>query len=366
MNYYERFKRRVEAMSDFATGREDTGRVLYTLDKLDSISNAVFLAGGTVRQKGDGSNNSSDVSWRFEAVKLLRDGGYVGDILFPEWYDNIKPDGWSYASQVEWELEGLYKATTILFYIPRDMEKLPCLTTNIEYGNFVDANNLVVITPKESEKNDYIKYRNERLGRPSYETLEEGVKAILNEQDKPKNYYFTSDTHFSAERTLTLSKRPFHNVLDMDLKLIHNWNSTVSTDDVVYHLGDFGNPEILKCLNFSKMYLLLGNYERDNKDFDLEEFMVVIDSYNLNVEIIEEDSLVVDIDNNTFEIVHEPSHKVTDNFGLFGHVHRLSMIKNNMLNVGTDCHFFKPISLEDVLFQKNGIENHYDDEVFMR
>ena len=49
---------------------------------------------------------------------------------------------------------------------------------------------------------------------------------------------------------------------------------------------------------------------------------------------------------------------------MFGHIHKLQMVKKNGLNVGVDCHNFKPISLEEVLWYKNAIENHYDINVF--
>ena len=47
-----------------------------------------------------------------------------------------------------------------------------------------------------------------------------------------------------------------------------------------------------------------------------------------------------------------------------GHVHKLCMVKANGLNVGSDCHHFKPISSKDVEFYRNAIENFYDENVF--
>ena len=64
--------------------------------------------------------------------------------------------------------------------------------------------------------------------------------------------YFTSDTHFGSQRTLELSKRPFANVGEMDFALMTNWNKTVSQEDVVYHLGDFGNYNMAQYLNGTK------------------------------------------------------------------------------------------------------------------
>jgi hypothetical protein len=56
----------------------------------------------------------------------------------------------------------------------------------------------------------------------------------------------------------------------------------------------------------------------------------------------------------------------TNNFLLYGHIHRLDMIKRNALNVGVDCHYFKPISIDEVLWHRNAILNHYDNEVFLQ
>lgn len=75
--------------------------------------------------------------------------------------------------------------------------------------------------------------------------------------------WFTSDTHFSSGRTLELSKRPFKTVEEMDNTIIENWNSIVGKDDVVFHLGDFGDYNKVKELN-GKIILITGNYERND------------------------------------------------------------------------------------------------------
>ena len=54
----------------------------------------------------------------------------------------------------------------------------------------------------------------------------------------------TSETHFGAERTRQLSYRPFDSVYAMDDCLVTNHNNIVTTNDIVYHAGDFGNYEI--------------------------------------------------------------------------------------------------------------------------
>ena len=71
--------------------------------------------------------------------------------------------------------------------------------------------------------------------------------------------FFTSDTHFGAERTRTLFKRPFSSIKEMDKSIIKNWNKKVKKEDLVYHLGDFGDFNKVKKLN-GKIILILGNY----------------------------------------------------------------------------------------------------------
>ena len=173
--------------------------------------------------------------------------------------------------------------------------------------------------------------------------------------------WFTSDTHFGSERTLELSKRPFDNTRQMDAALILNWNSVVDNEDTVYHLGDFGNADIISNLNGKRIFVIPGN----NDDYDI-------------LDRLREDKRVFFIRNNyilkksctgisfDLQLVHEPEFGAGDgNFFLFGHIHQLQMIKENGLNVGTDCHRFFPIDTATILFYHNAILNHYDKNVFM-
>ncbi|MDR2541436.1 MAG: hypothetical protein LBD11_06895 [Candidatus Peribacteria bacterium] len=81
-----------------------------------------------------------------------------------------------------------------------------------------------------------------------------------------ENRFFTADTHFGSERVLGYNRRPFKDTIAMDDALVSNWNRVVSTDDFVYHLGDFGNYDRLPELN-GKIILILGNYEeRERKE----------------------------------------------------------------------------------------------------
>ena len=167
---------------------------------------------------------------------------------------------------------------------------------------------------------------------------------------------FTADTHFGEERTLELSKRPFGSVLEMDVTMIDRWNEMVNPDDTIYHLGDLGTPEVLRHLN-GNIVFLPGNYDKPE----------LVEVISKACEIIDPNT-VIEIGGDSFQLVHEPDEAMTASgkFFLFGHIHKLQMVKRNGLNVGVDCHNFRPISLETVLFYKNAIENHYDGNVFLQ
>ena len=57
--------------------------------------------------------------------------------------------------------------------------------------------------------------------------------------------YYISDLHFDHTNVIKFDNRPFKDVEEMNNALIHNWNSVVKKNDIVYVLGDFcfGNTE---------------------------------------------------------------------------------------------------------------------------
>lgn len=172
--------------------------------------------------------------------------------------------------------------------------------------------------------------------------------------------WFTSDTHFGAERTLILSKRPFKSVEEMDNCLINDWNSLIKEGDDVYHLGDFGDYSVVPKLN-GNIHLIKGNYEVAD-GYSNEEFLAMgfasvhdtlIETFVYNHGIV------------TLSMAHKPSDVDKRYDCLFGHVHKLSMVKRFGINVGADCHNFKPINIDTAMFYLNNIKNYYDDDVFM-
>ena len=69
--------------------------------------------------------------------------------------------------------------------------------------------------------------------------------------------FFTADTHFGHEKAITYhwndkKIRPWISVIDQDRELIDNWNSIISKDDTVYHIGDVCDTSVVNmgdCLD---------------------------------------------------------------------------------------------------------------------
>jgi calcineurin-like phosphoesterase family protein len=344
-------------------------KVIKTLEPVEKGAvKSIFLAGPTHRintSKITVTEDGNDVprSWRDDALRHFDDIKFDGVVYVPEWVNNEKPEGWTYQKQVEWEVEALNAADYIIFWIPRDMVKLPALTTNIEFGEWMHSGKIIVGAPSSAVKMDYIKTRCAMGEIPFMESLQDCVYAATSAVEEKvahkSNIWFTSDTHFGQERTLTLSKRPFRDVAHMDQEMIRNWNSVVRDGDVVYHLGDFGDVgtalETVRQLNGANIFIVPGNYDKDDIMDELTK--------DPRVTILNSGETVT-VGGVPMRLIHEPENIVGDDFFLFGHIHQLQLVKKGALNVGCDNFNYTPIDENTILFYYNAIQNHYDDNVF--
>ena len=249
-----------------------------------------------------------------------------------------------------------------MFWIPRDLEKLPGFTTNIEAGEWLHSGKLVIGAPDEAPKIRYLRERCSRLNIAWHTSLCSCVEEAIQKASDggASKTWFTADTHFGHQRTLELWKRPFQSVSEMDWEIIKRWNIVVSDKDIVYHLGDFGNPDMIKYLKGKCIKFLTGNYDDDALIATLQR--------DKRVEMIQLGT-IIEVDNIEFGLIHAPEDAMPIDdtfFYLFGHIHQAQMVKENGLNVGVDCHKFSPIDVETVLFYHNAICNHYDENVFLR
>lgn len=101
--------------------------------------------------------------------------------------------------------------------------------------------------------------------------------------------YLTSNTFFGRKQALKIGfRQKFKSVAEMNEALIEIWNSTVSNDDIVYHLGGFAQDpltatSVLDKLNGKIVFL---NTELDASILDIAHIfdnMSIIDSFKLNL-----------------------------------------------------------------------------------
>jgi len=145
--------------------------IVYARDPFpETVTSSIFLAGPTPRSE-------DTQGWRDEALQLLTTYGYEGHVFIPE----PKDGGWAenYDDQVEWEDEGLRRADCILFWVPRDMDGMPGLTTNDEWGAWKASGKCVFGAPPEAVKVRYQQHHAAKLKVPSLTSLSSTVKAAL-------------------------------------------------------------------------------------------------------------------------------------------------------------------------------------------
>ena len=128
---------------------------------LNDFKKTIFLAGPCPRKRED-----FPLDWRNEAFKILESLNFDGTVITPsnidyQEYRKYHPD--TLRKQTEWEYKMMHNCTALVFWIPRDLERWPAFTTNIEFGEFHDKENVFCGWPKEAPKNDYIKIRLDML-----------------------------------------------------------------------------------------------------------------------------------------------------------------------------------------------------------
>ena len=169
------------------------------------------------------------------------------------------------------------------------------------------------------------------------------------------NTFFTSDTHFNHQNIAgkAVSQwgsgyRNFNSVEEMNETLIKNWNSKITANDVVYHLGDvaFATTElaapILKRLN-GIIFLCIGNHEKAALGPSCRNrFAGVCDVRSVKV------------GEQRLWLSHY-AHRVWDKshhgvWHLYGHSHGTlpDDPSSNSFDIGVDCHNFFPLEFEEV------------------
>jgi len=172
--------------------------------------------------------------------------------------------------------------------------------------------------------------------------------------------WFISDTHFYHGNIIRYCNRPWFSKRDekgspvilpqdtdrMNADMIKNWNQTVGSDDVVWHLGDFAREET--SLNMvrdvvtqlsGKINLVMGNHD----SMSIKKYLQCGFNRVYDYPVIFDD---------TFILSHEPIAQ-TDKLGgytnIFGHVHNNGQYQTftpNSVCVCVERHNYAPISYE--------------------
>lgn len=167
-------------------------------------------------------------------------------------------------------------------------------------------------------------------------------------------FYFTSDQHFRHNNILKFENRPYSSIEEMEEELINSWNSTVSKNDIVYHLGDFvfGGitkwREVLPKLN-GRIILIKGNHDNDK-----------VVRKALSEGLIDELHMVGHYfkhEKNEFWLTHYPMEigLRPNKWSIHGHIHSTPSRHVNQINVGVDSGvvnraFGSPISLSEIMY----------------
>lgn len=155
------------------------------------------------------------------------------------------------------------------------------------------------------------------------------------------NIFFTSDHHFWHNNIIRYCKRPYNDVEEMNSDFIYKWNSKITKNDIVYHLGDFAFNipwrirDLLRILNGSKKILIKGNHDKYSKKSAVE----VVGWTEVHGQLQFEE----------FMLSHRPNYGYKTKL-LCGHVHQYWKFNDqgNILNVGVDIWNGYPLELEEI------------------
>ena len=171
--------------------------------------------------------------------------------------------------------------------------------------------------------------------------------------------WFTADTHFGHTNIIEHCNRPFGSADEMDSHMIARLNDCVGEGDVLYHLGDFsfGNSRgkiedyrsSIRCKN---IVLLKGNHDPQKKSgWFVDLFTVVHDMFTVKVRVGGTSQKIV--------LCHYPLASWDGSFHgswhLHGHCHGMKSDEGLFrVDVGVDCHRFRPLSLSEIAVLMEG------------
>ena len=161
--------------------------------------------------------------------------------------------------------------------------------------------------------------------------------------------YFTADLHLGHGNIIKYCHRPFDDADHMDCALIQRWNEVVSPDDTVYVLGDLTMKGPSQCALYASrlagtIRVVPGNHDRAWLKHPPSQIEILPSSFRYLVD-----------DVTTLICQHEPIPALSplapfSTYLLHGHSHgQTRQLPPRTLDVGVDCHVYRPISLIEVM-----------------
>lgn len=188
--------------------------------------------------------------------------------------------------------------------------------------------------------------------------------------DNGSNIYFTADHHFNHTNVIQYCNRPFSTIMEMNEALINNWNSVVSTTDIVFYLGDFAFGGVGVWRQFrsrlnGNIIFIKGNHDDQNWS----------SSFDLLFEHISR-CMLIRIENQPIYLTHFPllcfdGAQNGQKWNFFGHVHSgPKVVVNNdservkncfptQYDVGVDNNNYTPVSfhqIRDIINQRINLQ----------
>lgn len=179
--------------------------------------------------------------------------------------------------------------------------------------------------------------------------------------------FVTSDTHFGHDREFLYVPRGFTSIVEHDAAVIKNWNSVVSPEDIVYHLGDVmlgDNEHGMDCLRQlnGKIIIVPGNHDTVTriklyKTLPNVKVLEFIDGF----EELNPMAITFKYRKYLFYMSHHPTttsnldanpHLRANLINLYGHTHQQSLFyqdKPFMFHVGMDSNNCTPVLLDDAI-----------------
>ena len=172
-----------------------------------------------------------------------------------------------------------------------------------------------------------------------------------------KNYYFTSDLHFSHHNIISYCNRPFANTDVMNKELVEIWNDTVTNNDVVYILGDVAfEKDLVKLDNIlmslhGEKHIVWGNHDEliKNKLDWRKYFKTAQDLATITIPAESNNGVKQKIALCHYAMrVWDCSHR--GSWQLYGHSHGGLPDDPTLLScdIGVDCWGYAPVSMEQL------------------